>query len=382
MYRSSRHLQGSPVRPRLVAVLAAALLALTLAVPASAQNVARPTSALDDARAAYNDARAEADEAAARHEEAVSAYYALENEIDSLESEIETAEAGAELLRSEAREIARNAYTGENGDLIETLEFDDVLDAARRTQFSDGLKADDDDKLEELARVEEDLSARRESLDTARAEQSDVVARLDEEAAGLEEKLAESQALLAQLEEQQRIEEERRAAAAAAAEQAAAEQEAAENAAPPSTSAPQPAPAPSPGGSGGTPGGAFNLVCPVPGSSFTDSWGAPRSTGGHQAVDMLAPIGTPNYAVVSGTASPRNMGIGGYGVALSGDDGNLYYYIHLSPGTGVSGHVSQGQFIGSGGDSGNAAGTPHTHFEIHPGHGPAINPYPHVRPIC
>lgn len=97
---------------------------------------------------------------------------------------------------------------------------------------------------------------------------------------------------------------------------------------------------------------------------------------------MLAPIGTPNYAVVSGTVTPQNFGIGGYGVALSGDDGNLYYYIHMSPGTGVSGHVSQGQFVGSGGDSGNAAGTPHTHFEIHPGHGSATNPYPHVAAVC
>ncbi len=141
------------------------------------------------------------------------------------------------------------------------------------------------------------------------------------------------------------------------------------------------------GGAGSAPIGVLNgdvyvdaIVCPMPGSAYGDSWGAPRSGGRrHEGVDMLAPTGTPIYAVVSGTVTFRQNRLGGNAVSLAGDNGNRYYYAHLSRYEGESRRVNQGDLIGYNGDTGNATGIPHLHFEVHPGGGLAVNPTPTVR---
>ncbi|MGH2809127.1 MAG: murein hydrolase activator EnvC family protein [Actinomycetota bacterium] len=128
-----------------------------------------------------------------------------------------------------------------------------------------------------------------------------------------------------------------------------------------------------------------NMTCPVAGPvSFVDSWGAARSGHTHQGVDMMADYGTPVVAIVSGTITYAAYdGSGGNMLFLSGTDGNSYYYMHNQENfVGEGASVQVGQQIASVGDTGNAAGTPHLHFEFHPGGGSAINPYPLVSSLC
>ena len=123
-----------------------------------------------------------------------------------------------------------------------------------------------------------------------------------------------------------------------------------------------------------------NIVCPMAGAAYGDSWGAPRSGGRHhEGVDMLAPFGVPIVAVVGGYVTYKQNQLGGNAASIAGDNGNRYYYAHFGSYEGGNRRVEQGEVIGYNGDSGNAAGTPHLHFEVHPGGGLAVNPTPSVR---
>jgi peptidoglycan LD-endopeptidase LytH len=128
-----------------------------------------------------------------------------------------------------------------------------------------------------------------------------------------------------------------------------------------------------------------DIVCPVAGAvEFVDSWGAARSGGrSHQGTDMMAEYGTPTVAPVSGTLEQHSSSAGGLAWYVHGDDGNTYYGAHLSSYENQgAGWVEAGTVIGYVGDSGNAAGTPHLHFEYHPGGGSAVNPYSLVSAAC
>ncbi|MFP5321936.1 MAG: peptidoglycan DD-metalloendopeptidase family protein [Acidimicrobiia bacterium] len=119
--------------------------------------------------------------------------------------------------------------------------------------------------------------------------------------------------------------------------------------------------------------------------SFIDSWGFPRMVGteyqhGHQGVDIMAPFGTPLYAVERGIITRVGVDVlGGTKLWLKGQSGTYYYYAHLqsyAEGMVEGALVNAGDLVGYVGDTGNAqGGAPHLHFQVHPGGGEPVNPY-------
>ena len=129
------------------------------------------------------------------------------------------------------------------------------------------------------------------------------------------------------------------------------------------------------------------VACPVSRPySYVDTWGAARSGGrSHQGTDIMNPYGNKIHAYVDGVISRESYSsLGGVTLYLQGDDGNEYYYAHLSRYFAHTGQrVQAGELIAYNGQSGNAAATaPHLHFEVHPGGGSPVNPYPWVTRAC
>ena len=126
-------------------------------------------------------------------------------------------------------------------------------------------------------------------------------------------------------------------------------------------------------------------VFPVAGEAgFTADYGAPRAvTGWHHGNDLFAPTGTPLLAVADGTLSKVGVNtLGGNRLWLTDDAGNEFYYAHMSayaPAAVEGARVAAGQVIGFVGNTGQAITTPpHLHFEVHPGGGDSVDPYPYL----
>jgi murein DD-endopeptidase MepM/ murein hydrolase activator NlpD len=119
--------------------------------------------------------------------------------------------------------------------------------------------------------------------------------------------------------------------------------------------------------------------------SFSDDWGAPRQdTGTHEGNDIFAKAGTPVVAVADGTL--RNVGtarVPGNRLWVDTKKGDQFFYGHLSAFAREArsgARVKAGQVIGFVGSTGDAEQTPpHVHFEVHPGGGKAVDPYPFLR---
>ncbi|QGG95128.1 murein hydrolase activator EnvC family protein [Actinomarinicola tropica] len=372
------------------AVVCFVVLAL-VAGPVSAAGAQVDTSDLPPSYAEeIREAQARVDAATAEFADAETRRYEMEAQIERLQARLVDAEAALVGLRDRLRDMAVNEYV-RAGSGTPTVFDEDINRQVRANALAEIVTESDTDALDAYRAATADLEQDREELDRLLAEQRELVADLESaqaemvgELERLQELEAERQAEIQRREEEERRrqEEERRRQEE---ERERREREAAANrpanpptTRPPSSNDPSPAPPPSspPPSSGG-------WVCPVAGPhSFIDSWGAPRSGGrSHKGVDMMASTGTPVVAPVSGTVTHRGNSIGGLSFHLNGVDGHYYYGTHLSA-YGASGQVQAGTVIGYVGDTGNARGIPHLHFEIHPNGGSAVNPTPTVRAAC
>lgn len=141
-----------------------------------------------------------------------------------------------------------------------------------------------------------------------------------------------------------------------------------------------------------------DLIIPVAGvgaAELVDTFTQARAGGArvHDAIDIMAPDGTPIVAAAPGTVEKLFLSKpGGKTIYVrSPDRRTIYYYAHLkdyAPGLAEGDNVARGERIGSVGSTGNAgAAGPHLHFAIlrtapeakwwEPA--TAVNPYPLLR---
>lgn len=141
--------------------------------------------------------------------------------------------------------------------------------------------------------------------------------------------------------------------------------------------------------------GPAGLAIPVAGveaKGLVDTYTQARAGGArvHDAIDIMAPRGTPVLAAAPGTVEKLFFSQGGGGITayVRSEDGRwIYYYAHLlsyAPGLKEGRKLRRGDPVGTVGSTGNASPAgPHLHFAIHRmaagddwHEGTAVNPYP------
>jgi hypothetical protein len=128
-----------------------------------------------------------------------------------------------------------------------------------------------------------------------------------------------------------------------------------------------------------------------------DNYGDPRPNGRHAGIDMENPWRAPVVAVEDGTIKYWESSLGGCMIYFYGRSGTTYMYIHLNNDLAArndnkggcvndvsfavpnGAKVTAGQQIAWNGDSGDADGNPHLHFEVHPNDGADVDPFRYLK---
>ncbi|HYZ11275.1 MAG TPA: hypothetical protein VE962_05220, partial [Actinomycetota bacterium] len=235
----------------LTAILAGGLLA----DPTFAQSTEQK---LEEAKRRVAQLEAEAQRATERYEEAHAVLVRTQEEIEATRAELERAQARILGLEEDLATRAQEAYK-----LGPTNTWQLLLEAESFTEFSDRLVY-----LERLAQDDADLATRVAVLAEELRRHRERMAKLEQEyQAAFEEAQRQKEIVYDRLEDAEAIRE--KWADQLAAEQAAAEAAAAAAAAAATGGGGAP-------GSIGTVAGEALQACPAPGTSFTDTFGAPR----------------------------------------------------------------------------------------------------------
>ncbi len=391
-----------PTAPRAVVALFA-LLAAGLVVPGGAARAVSPQQQVKNARtklaivekrladsqAHYAEIQAQLAIAAGNVEDSEARMQAVTVELLQVRERLGQARRRHRRVQARLDARAQSVFmepASSNLDLF--LGATSLSDLADRVAFVGAVASSDAELAAEVEATKRTLSAEAAHLETLReARQKELVARR-ERAAAVRTQLDEAQRLVASISKDQSRAE--RLVKKAKEDLAAWERR--QNA----ISGPSHAVVP-------LPAEYANVlqVCPVQAPyAYGDGFGAPRYAGGyhlHKGVDILAPKGAEIRAPFDGTASTGFNTLGGNVVSVAGRYGTVYN-AHLSAYSGNSnGPVHAGDVIGYVGDTGDATGIFHDHFEFHPYVMPsswpvsaygysiiedAVNPYPLLTHAC
>ena len=328
--------------------------------------------AASEAQAALDELRA----ANQRVEEALAEYHVLEDELESLTwkitqltDRIKDYEGEVRTLRDRAEDLIAGAYMAGQTDLVEVaLESASIQDLMAGQVLLDRAADNDLVSVTRLDAVRREMNRLKDDFDVDQARVIELRAAAEANVVRLDELQAAASAAYAKAAD--------KAAAELAKYMAEKKKREIEEAAKRRGAA-----------AGLPPSSTPWFKCPVPGGNFINDWGFARSGGRtHKGTDVFAPKGTKVLAPDSGSVSLRYNDLGGTTIWLNGDNGVDYYLAHLdgyASGLKTGQRVSKGQVVGYVGNTGNARGTsPHLHFQMHPGGGSAVNPFPTLRHYC
>jgi len=328
-----------------LSALLAALMLGTLATPAFGAK-----SKAEQLQDQLAEVKSEFKKAGAAYDKAYWKLDETESRIDKIDANIAAAEEELTVARAQLAGRVNGMYRSDGVDyLTVVLGAESFEEMVTRLEFIRRINEADADAIQQVEDLEARLGRERTSLEKERTERESAVSSLkkqrDKLRKSMDAKKAEYDKVKAKLDAVRRTS--------------------------------------SGGSSSYAPAGPNGMVFPVQGVNYySNTWGASRSGGRrrHQGTDIMAPTGTPCVAILSGNVTSKNSGLGGKVIWLTADNGWKFYYAHLDGWKVRSGRVKAGQLIGYVGATGNAAGgSPHLHFEIHPGGGGAVNPYPYLR---